>query len=77
MLEFSGERLSSLRRAAGFRVEDLAAKAGVSAGTIKVLEGGSHANPRMLTLQRLAAALDRPVMCFFADQVQKTGSEAV
>jgi len=77
MLEFSGPRLSAMRRAAGLRVEELAAKAGISVATIKVLECGLHSNPRMQTLQRLAAALDRPAMCFFADQVQETKEEAV
>lgn len=77
MLKFSGQRLSSLRRASGLRVEDLATKAGVSIHTIKMLECGSNANPRLLTLQRLAAALDQPAMCFFADQLQETKEEAV
>lgn len=77
MLEFSGQRLGALRRAAGLRVEELAAKAGISVATIKTLECGIQANPKIGTLQRLAAALDRPTMCFFADQVQETESEAV
>lgn len=77
MLEFSGQRLSMFRRAAGLRVEDLAERSGLSLSTIKNLESGRNTNPSARTLQRLACGLDRPAMSFFGEHVQQAESEAV
>ncbi|MFD9811701.1 helix-turn-helix domain-containing protein [Streptomyces sp. NPDC059080] len=52
-----GEVLRRLRSRTGLTQEELAERSGVSARTIRGLETGSRANPRMTTVQELARAL--------------------
>jgi transcriptional regulator with XRE-family HTH domain len=74
---FDGRKLRAMRCAAGLRVEELAARSGLSLSTVNNLEAGRNENPSARTLQRLCVALDRPAQYFFADDSQKTESEAV
>ena len=55
-LEAQGRRLRELRLAAGLSREDLAARVGMTRGSIRKLESGHHA-PRPETVAQLAAAL--------------------
>jgi transcriptional regulator with XRE-family HTH domain len=52
-----GERLRSLRRAAGLTQEELASKAGLTAKAISVLERGERRRPYPHTVRALADAL--------------------
>lgn len=74
---FDGARLRAIRAAAGLRVEELAARSGLSASTVFKLEAGRNTNPSARTVQRLALALGRPLLSFFGDDSQKSESEAV
>jgi transcriptional regulator with XRE-family HTH domain len=74
---FDGRKLRAMRCAAGLRVEELAARSGLSLSTVNNLEAGRNENPSARTLQRLSVALDRPATSFFAEEFQQTGTEAV
>ncbi|MCS0636872.1 helix-turn-helix domain-containing protein [Streptomyces sp. LP05-1] len=55
-----GDVLRRLRGEAGLTQEGLAERSGVSVRTIRGLETGQRANPRMTTVQQLAGALEPP-----------------
>jgi transcriptional regulator with XRE-family HTH domain len=55
------------RRSDRFTVEELAARAGVSAGLISQIERGIG-NPSLATLTRLSRALDLPIVAMFDGQ---------
>lgn len=52
-----GRRVKELREAAGLIQEQLAAAAGISQGTLSLLEKGNTKNPEALTILNIAAAL--------------------
>lgn len=56
-----GETLRSLRHERGLTVEALARKAQVGVRTVIAIEQGTTPNPRVDSVQRLAAALGVPV----------------
>lgn len=58
--ELMGLRIRNLRHQRGFSVNELAAKAGVSAGIISQIERGK-ANPSLRTLERIRTALGVPL----------------
>lgn len=51
-----GEAIRQLRRKRGLTQEDLAHSAGITAGTLSLIERG-HANPTWSTVKAIAAAL--------------------
>lgn len=53
-----GERLRKAREERGWSIRKLEAKSGVSNSAINLIESGRRPNPRLSTVQRLAAALD-------------------
>jgi transcriptional regulator with XRE-family HTH domain len=55
-----GQRLRQLRREQGLSRQELAARAGISPGTVARLERGPRPACRGRTLARLAAALGEP-----------------
>jgi transcriptional regulator with XRE-family HTH domain len=55
-----GRRISEQRSRAGLSREEVAERAGMSAGYLAYLETSSTPNPSQATLTRLAAALDAP-----------------
>jgi len=57
-MKFSGSRLRTLRGEANLTQRELAARAGVSRGTVKRLENGTDVNLTLTTLERLADALN-------------------
>jgi len=66
-----GMRLSSLRRRAHLRREELAQRSGISADLLQSLEQGRTCNPKAKTLLGLARSLNVPVTdlldCIAAD----------
>lgn len=62
---FIGRVIKEARRDR-YTVEQLAERSGVSSGLVSQLERGIG-NPSVGTLEKLAAALDRPVASFFVD----------
>jgi transcriptional regulator with XRE-family HTH domain len=52
-----GRTLKTLRTSAGLTLEELASQSGVSRATLAALEGGSNINPRLATLDSIAAPL--------------------
>jgi transcriptional regulator with XRE-family HTH domain len=63
-----GEQISELRSAKAWTIEQLAEKAGVSAGLISQLEHG-NGNPSFGTLNNIARGLGIPVGTFFSAPV--------
>jgi transcriptional regulator with XRE-family HTH domain len=63
-----GLKLAPLRAAAGITIEQLAGKAGVSAGLLSQLERGKG-NPGFNTLAKIAYALNVPIGTFFSGPV--------
>jgi DNA-binding transcriptional MerR regulator len=59
-----GPKLKRLRKRAGLRLVEAAAKANISSGFLSSIEN-SRANPSVATLQRLAAAYNKTVLDFF------------
>lgn len=57
---YLGEAIRQLRRKCGLSQEALAPKAGITPGTLSLIERG-EANPTWGTVQGIAAALDVPV----------------
>ena len=62
-----GERLHSLRQARGLGVRELARRVGVTPSLLSQLERGS-VNPSVVTLFRLAEALDATTDYFFGEE---------
>lgn len=54
---FNGPVISDLRMKAGMRIEDLAAKSGLSLSTIQNIESG-RTSPSIRTLRKIATALE-------------------
>lgn len=59
-----GERLKALRQEKGFSLRLLAAKSGLSANALSMIERG-RVSPSVSTLYKLAEALDVPITSFF------------
>ena len=53
-----GDNLKRFRKAKGLSQEKLAQKAGVTYSTLSKIEAGYNTNPKVLSLIRLAKALD-------------------
>lgn len=80
-----GERLRKAREERSWSIRKLEAKSGVSNSAINLIESGRRPNPRLSTVQRLAAALDVSVAYLSgqtddprpptAGQVEKTPAE--
>jgi len=69
---FNREMLKSERACRGWTQEDLAAKAGVSVQTVKLLESETHDEshePRVNTVKKLAVAMDLHWGSFFGLKV--------
>jgi len=56
-----GEAIRQLRQKRGLTQEDLAHKAGITTGTLSLIERG-HANPTWATIKEIAAGLDVSLM---------------
>ncbi len=65
-----GVRLRELRESRGTSMRGLAAKSGLSANALSMIERGK-ASPSVSTLYKLAAALGVPITDFFAPEEQK------
>ncbi|HTP01804.1 MAG TPA: XRE family transcriptional regulator [Anaerolineales bacterium] len=65
-----GVRLRELREARGASMRALAARSGLSANALSMIERG-HTSPSVSTLYKLADALDVPVTEFFAPGTEK------
>lgn len=59
-----GQKIRSIRKDKGITADVLAKKTGLSKGYISKVENG-HQSPTLLTLSKLARALDVPVVAFF------------
>lgn len=64
-----GQRLRALRTERGMTILELAAKAGVSSGSISQIERGAS-NPSISTLQRIRAALGVTLWSFLESEAQ-------
>lgn len=71
-----GRELRRLRRSADLTIEQLAARAGVSAGFVSQLEQG-RANPSLGNLQKLTRALGLPLVSLFstADPAERPAAD--
>jgi transcriptional regulator with XRE-family HTH domain len=58
MYVFNADALRTRRKSAGLRIEDVAAKAGLSYPYLRSLEDGRQGNPSIAVVVALAAALD-------------------
>ncbi len=65
-----GNRLRELRESRGASMRGLAAKSGLSANALSMIERGK-ASPSVSTLYKLADALGVPITDFFAPEAQK------
>jgi len=70
-----GRRLRALRAERGLTILELAAKAGVSSGSISQIERGAS-NPSVSTLQKLRAALGVTLWSFLENQSAEPGRES-
>ncbi|WP_082038843.1 helix-turn-helix domain-containing protein [Vibrio rotiferianus] len=60
-----GKKIKEIRKKKSLTIEDLSEKSGVSVGHISRLENGKK-SPTISTLEKLATALDVPVVYFFS-----------
>lgn len=65
LFDLIGRRVATLRDARGWSQEELAERAGLSAGYVAHVEGGSR-RPTVMALDALARALDVPLWRLFA-----------
>lgn len=62
-------KLKEFRQEKGMTLEDLATKAGVSAGYLCHLENGSRQHPSIEMMEKIAKALDKTIFeIFFNEQ---------
>jgi transcriptional regulator with XRE-family HTH domain len=66
-----GSRLRDIRQARGLSLRALSEVCGLSINTISLIERGVS-SPSVSTLQRLATALDVPIVALFADEAATT-----
>jgi len=71
-LVFNAQALVKARKDANLTQEQLAEKAQVAANTVWYLESGRRPNPDTSTVQKIAAALNKPFTVFFGLDPHKT-----
>jgi transcriptional regulator with XRE-family HTH domain len=72
-----GELIYELRTGAGLSQRELAERMGTTQSVISRLEEGGSGRPRLDTLARVAAALERHLVVSFPDEVPKRLKDAI
>ncbi len=67
-----GERIRGIRKAKNLTIKDISKKAGVTIGLISQIER-NFANPSLRSLQKIAGALEVPVVSFFTHRPRNLG----